>query len=145
MSEDFKVVREYNYVITIYDKKKRKIQFRDITGKDLEFLERILGEEKEGGLELKDAISILEKINVTPIKISRLTKKDILQVFKAVSENILCNYVPKVKWLEVCYALQNNSFVALEFFENQPMTKVMAMIQVHKNAVEQIKKPPQDK
>ena len=80
MSEDFKVVREYNYVITIYDKKKRKIQFRDITGKDLEFLERILGEEKEGGLELKDAISILEKINVTPIKISRLTKKDILQI-----------------------------------------------------------------
>ena len=145
MNEDLEVVREYNYVITLYDKRKRKIQFRDITGKDLEFLERILGEEKEGGLELKDAISILERISVTSIQINRLTKRDILRVFKAVSENILCNYIPKVKWLEVCYALQNNSFVALEFFENQPMTKVMAMIQVHQNAIEQLKKPSQDK
>ena len=145
MSEDLEVVREYNYIITLYDKRKRKIQFRDITGKDLEFLERILGEEKEGGLELNDAISILEKISVTSIQINRLTKRDILRVFKAVSENILCNYIPKVKWLEVCYALQNNSFVALEFFGNQPMTKVMAMIQVHQNAIEQLKKPSQDK
>ena len=145
MNEDLEVVREYNYVITLYDKRKRKIQFRDITGKDLEFLERILGEEKEGGLELNDAISILEKISVTSIQINRLTKRDILRVFKAVSENILCNYIPKVKWLEVCYALQNNSFVALEFFENQPMTKVMAMIQVHQIAIEHLKKQSQDK
>lgn len=140
MNEDLKVVREHNYVITLSDKKGRKIQFRDITGKDLEFLERIFEEEKETGLILKDVISILESINVSQIQINKLTKKDILRVFKVVSENILCNYIPKIKWLEVCYALQNNSFVALEFFENQPMTKVIAMIQVHQDAIEQLKK-----
>lgn len=145
MNEDLKVVREHNYIVTLSDKKGRKIQFRDITGKDLEFLERVLGEEKEEGMELEDVVSILESISVTKIQIKKLTKKDILRVFKAVSDNILCNYIPKVKWLEVCYALQNNSFVALEFFENQPMTKVMAMIQVHQNAIEQLKKPPQNK
>lgn len=145
MNEDLKVVREHNYIVTLSDKKGRKIQFRDITGKDLEFLERIFGEEGGGGMELEDVVSILESISVTKIQIKKLTKKDILRVFKAVSDNILCNYMPKVKWLEVCYALQNNSFVALEFFENQPMTKVMAMIQVHQNAIEQLKKPPQNK
>lgn len=145
MNEDLKVVREHNYIVTLSDKKGRKIQFRDITGKDLEFLERVLGEEKEEGMGLEDVVSILESISVTKIQIKKLTKKDILRVFKAVSDNILCNYIPKVKWLEVCYALQNNSFVALEFFENQPMTKVMAMIQVHQNAIEQLKKPPQNK
>lgn len=145
MNEDLKVVREHNYIVTLSDKKGRKIQFRDITGKDLEFLERVLGEEKEKGMGLEDVVSILESISVTKIQIKKLTKKDILRVFKAVSDNILCNYIPKVKWLEVCYALQNNSFVALEFFENQPMTKVMAMIQVHQNAIEQLKKPPQNK
>ena len=145
MNEDLKVVREHNYIVTLSDKKGRKIQFRDITGKDLEFLERIFGEDEGGGIELEDVVSILESISVTKIQIKKLTKKDILRVFKAVSDNILCNYMPKVKWLEVCYALQNNSFVALEFFENQPMTKVMAMIQVHQNAIEQLKKPPQNK
>ncbi len=140
MNEDLKVVREHNYTITLSDKKGRKIQFRDITGKDLEFLEKIFEEEKENGLILKDVISILESINVSQIQINKLTKKDILQVFKVVSENILCNYIPKIKWLEVCYALQNNSFVALEFFENQPMTKVIAMIQVHQDAIQQLKK-----
>jgi len=140
MNEDLKVVREHNYVITLIDKRGRKIQFRDITGKDLEFLEKFLEEEKENGLILNDVISILESINVSQIQINKLTKKDILQVFKVVSENILCNYIPKIKWLEVCYALQNNSFVALEFFENQPMTKVIAMIQVHQDAIQQLKK-----
>lgn len=139
MNEDLKVVREHDYIVTLSDKKGRKIQFRDITGKDLEFLERIFGEDAGGRMELEDVVSILESISVTKIQIKKLTKKDILRVFKAVSDNILCNYMPKVKWLEVCYALQNNSFVALEFFENQPMTKVMAMIQVHKNAIEQLK------
>lgn len=141
MNEDLKVVREHNYTITLSDKKGRKIQFRDITGKDLEFLEKIFEEEKENGLDLSGVISILESINVSKIQIKKLTRKDILRVFKVVSDNILCNYIPKIKWLEVCYALQNNSFVALEFFENQPMTKVIAMIQVHKEAIEQLKKP----
>ena len=60
--------------------------------------------------------------------------------FKIVSKEILCNFMPKIKFLEVCYFLQNNSFVALDFFESQPMTKVMAMIQIHQSEIEKINK-----
>lgn len=137
---NFDVVREDNYTITVLDSKKRSIKFRDITGKDLEFLEKLLGSEENKSLQIKDVIAILKRINISEIEITRLTNTDIVSLFSVVSENILCNYMPKIKWLEVCYALQNNSFVALEFFECQPMTKVMAMIQVHQAAIERLKK-----
>jgi len=137
---NFEVVREDNYTISVYDSKKRDIKFRDITGKDLEFLERLLGSEESKSLELSHVITILKRLNISEIEINKLTNKDIVALFEVVSKNILCNYMPKVKWLEVCYALQNNSFIALEFFECQPMTKVMAMIQVHQEAVERLKK-----
>ena len=45
MSDKYTVIREYNYKITIIDRNNNSLQFRDITGKDLEFLERYLGEE----------------------------------------------------------------------------------------------------
>jgi len=90
---------------------------------------------------MEEIISILELINVSKTRINKLTLRVIREIFDIVTEEILCNYMPKFKWLEVCYALQNNSFVALKFFESQPMTKVMAMIQIHQNAIAEMKKP----
>jgi len=39
---EFEVIRNHNYTITIKDQKGRKINFRDITGEDLEYLDLIL-------------------------------------------------------------------------------------------------------
>jgi hypothetical protein len=137
MSEKYKIVRNYNYTISIIDRNGHELMFRDITGKDLEFLERFFGEQVE--LTFDNIVEILEFVNASKVNIRKLTQRVIKEVFEIVIREIFCNFMPKFKWLEVCYGLQNNSFVALDFFESQPMTKVMAMIQVHQNAIAEIK------
>ena len=137
--EKYSIIREHNYTISIVDKRGNKLSFRDITGKDLEFLEKYIDEEES--LTIDGVIDILKRINLSEIKIERLTPRVIKEVFEIVGKEILCNFITKFKWLEVCYALQNNSFVAIDYFESQPMTKVMAMIQVHENAIAEMNKP----
>jgi hypothetical protein len=138
MSDKYSIIREHNYTIFIKDRNDNVLNFRDITGEDLEFLERYFDEKKD--LTITDVITVLEKINISNVSIRKLTPKVIKEVFEIVVKEIFCNFMPKLKWLEVCYALQNNSFVAISFFESQPMTKVMAMVQVHQEAVSELKK-----
>ena len=138
MSDKYLVTREPDYTISVKDRNSKTICFRDITGKDLEILERFFEEDKK--LTADDVINVLELINISNIPIKRLTPKVIKEVFEITSKEIFCNFMPKIKWLELCYALQNNSFVAIDFFESQPMTKVMAMLQVHQNAIAEIRK-----
>ena len=137
--EKYSVIREHNYTISIVDRKGNKLSFRDITGKDLEFLEKYI--DGEESLTIDGVIDILKRINLSKIGIEKLTPRVIKEVFEIVGQEILCNFITKFKWLEVCYALQNNSFVAIDYFESQPMTKVMAMIQVHENAIAEMNKP----
>ena len=137
--EKYSVIREHNYTISIVDRKGNKLSFRDITGKDLEFLEKYI--DGEESLTIDGVIDILKRINLSNIGIEKLTPRVIKEVFEIVGQEILCNFITKFKWLEVCYALQNNSFVAIDYFESQPMTKVMAMIQVHENAIAEMNKP----
>lgn len=137
--EKYSVIREHNYTISIVDRRGNKLSFRDITGKDLEFLEKYIDEEES--LTIDGVIDILKRINLSKIGIEKLTPRVIKEVFEIVGQEILCNFITKFKWLEVCYALQNNSFVAIDYFESQPMTKVMAMIQVHENAIAEMNKP----
>lgn len=139
MSDKYTIIREYNYRITIIDRNDNSLQFRDITGKDLEFLERYLGEEAKE-IKFEDVITVIEHISVSPDRIKKLVPKVIKELFDILIREILCNFMPKFKFLEVCYHLQNSSFVALDFFESQPMTKVMAMIQIHQSEVEKINK-----
>jgi hypothetical protein len=138
MSEKYSTIRRHNYTISIVDKNSNALHFRDITGEDLEFFERFFEESKD--LSINDVMDILEKINLSSIRINQLTPKVIKEVFEIVVKEIFCNFMPKLKWLEVCYALQNNSFVAMNFFESQPMTKIMAMIQVHQDAISELNK-----
>ena len=137
--EKYSVIREHNYTISIVDRRGNKLSFRDITGKDLEFLEKYI--DGEESLTIDGVIDILKRINLSKIGIEKLTPRVIKEVFEIVGQEILCNFITKFKWLEVCYALQNNSFVAIDYFESQPMTKVMAMIQVHENAIAEMNKP----
>lgn len=140
MSEEkYSIVREHDYTVSIIDRKGNKLRFRDITGNDLEFLEQHIDEESKE-LTLDTVIIILEELSVFRVSIKKLTPRVIKEIFEIIAEEILCNFIPKFKWLEVCYALQNNSFVAINYFESQPMTKVMAMIQVHENAIAEINK-----
>jgi len=140
MSEEkYSIVREHDYTVSIIDRKGNALRFRDITGNDLEFLEHYIDQENKE-LTLENVIVILQKLSVFKTNIKRLTPRVIKEIFEIIAEEILCNFIPKFKWLEVCYALQNNSFVAINYFESQPMTKVMAMIQVHENAIAEINK-----
>ena len=138
-NEKYSVEREYNYRITIKDRVGKSLQFRDITGKDLEYLERFFKEER-GEMTIDDAVQVLEHVSMNQMPLTKLTPRVIKDIFGIVSKEIFCNFMPKFKFLEVCYYLQNNSFVALDFFESQPMTKVMAMVQVHQQEIEKINK-----
>ena len=60
MKSDYSVNREYDYTVSIIDQKGVSVRFRDITGKDLEFLERILDTERE--IDIDDVINLLQKL-----------------------------------------------------------------------------------
>lgn len=139
MSDKYTITREYNYLITILDRRGNRLQFRDITGKDLEFLERYFSE-GEKQIVYEDLVGIIEYVSTRPELIRKLVPRVVKEIFDILSKEIFCNFMPKFKFLEVCYYLQNNSFVALDFFESQPMTKVMAMIQIHQSEIENINK-----
>lgn len=151
---NFTVTRNYNYTITISDSKNRKLHFRDICGKDLEFLEscmvnssdkKIEGEDKiaetnENKLTFEKLVLILNFLNTQKIDFNNFSRRIVLKIFACVNEHILCNYMTKYFWLSYCYAIQNGSFFGVLEMERVPMTKFIAMTQVHKEAVEAINK-----
>jgi hypothetical protein len=144
-NDDLEVIRNHDYTITIKDKKGREIRFRDITGEDLEYLDSVLdgeGEDLQEGqkrISFEDIQKIIDYLNLDGIKSGSLTQRIIVKVFNCVKEHILCNYLPKYSWLKTCYGIQNGSFVNVLDMEKVPMTKFIAMAQIHKEAIDSMK------
>lgn len=143
-NDDLEAVRNHDYTISIRDKKGREIKFRDITGGDLEYLD-MLFESTEGDGDEKRQISfsgiqkILDLLSVEGINSGRFTQRTTVKVFSCIKEHILCNYMSKYSWLKTCYGIQNGSFMNIEDMEKVPMTKFIAMAQIHKEAMDSIK------
>lgn len=137
------VRRNYNYTISVIDSASREIVFRDINGTDLEFLDFLLKDREEGGKEIDfdSIILILSRLCAKKANFKSLTQRTIIGIFNAVKENILCNYMSKHEWLRRCYEIQNGSFAGLLEMEKVPMSKFVAMIQVHHQAIETMNKP----
>lgn len=144
-NEDLEVIRNHDYTITVKDSKGRKINFRDITGEDLEYLDSVLdgeGEDLQEGqkrISFEDIQKIIDYLNLDGIRSGSLTQRTIVRVFNCIKEHILCNYIPKYSWLKTCYGIQNGSFVNVLDMEKVPMTKFIAMAQIHKEAVDSMK------
>jgi hypothetical protein len=144
-NEDLEVIRNHDYTITVKDKKGREIRFRDITGKDLEYLDSVLdgeGEDLQEGqkrISFEDIQKIIDYLNLDGVKSGSLTQRAIVKVFNCIKEHILCNYIPKYSWLKTCYGIQNGSFVNVLDMEKVPMTKFIAMAQIHKEAIDSMK------
>lgn len=144
-NENLEVIRNHDYTITLRDKKGREIRFRDITGEDLEYLDGVLddgdGELEEGQkrISFEDIRKIIDYLNLDGIRSGSLTQRTIVEVFSCIKEHILCNYLPKYSWLKTCYGIQNGSFVNVLDMEKVPMTKFIAMAQIHKEAIDSMK------
>jgi|694.fasta_scaffold02098_27 hypothetical protein len=142
---EFEVVRNHDYTITVKDSKGRKILFRDITGQDLEYLDLILDNEgqeineEQKRVSFDDIQNILTLLSIDRINFGLFTQRIIIGIFNCVKEHILCNYIPKYSWLKACYGIQNGSFVNVLEMEKVPMTKFIAMTQIHKDAMDSIK------
>lgn len=144
-NENLEVIRNHDYTITLRDKKGREIRFRDITGEDLEYLDSIL-DDGDGDLEkgqkrisFEDIRKIIDYLNLDGMQSGSLTQRTIVEVFSCIKEHILCNYLPKYSWLKTCYGIQNGSFVNVLDMEKVPMTKFIAMAQIHKEAIDSMK------
>lgn len=144
-THEFEVIRNHNYTIIIKDQKGREINFRDITGEDLEYLDLILdnqGQEinnEQKRISFENIQSILDLLNIDNVNFGQLTQGVIIGIFNCVKEHILCNYIPKYSWLKACYGIQNGSFVNVLEMERVPMTKFIAMTQIHKDAMDSLK------
>ena len=135
----FEVIRNHDYTITIRDSKGAEIKYRDITGEDLEHIDQILNiEDSEGErrVSLEQIQRLLDFLSVDGRRSGSLTRRVIMGVFNCVKEHILCNYMPKYDWLKTCYGIQNGSFVNVLDMEKVPMTKFVAMAQIHKEAMD---------
>jgi hypothetical protein len=138
---DFEVIRNYDYTITLIDSKERKISFRDICGEDLEFLETFFPKEEEKKvISFNDMIQILEFFCISKVDFKNFTKRVSFKIFEKFNENILINYMPKYNWLIQCYSIQKGSFFGVSQMEKVPMTKFIAMTQIHKDAIDSINK-----
>lgn len=143
---EIKVIRNFDYTITLQDSKSKEIKFRDICGKDLEFIEHTLYGEKEESEENKEYVSfegivkILNYLSVENIDFMVMPRRIVVEIFLHVKNHILLNYLSKYKWLQQCYAIQNGTFSGVAEMEKVPMTKFVAMIQAHQEAVESINK-----
>lgn len=138
------VSRNHDYTISIVDRSGHTLKFRDITGYDLEFLDLLLLTENnqiKSTISLDIIIQILSHISVTNLDFKNLSPRILQSVFKEINKHILCNYVSKYTWLKVCYGIQNGSFMGVAEMEKVPMTKFIAMSEIHKDAIDSMNKP----
>ncbi len=127
-----------NYTVTVSDGGGRKLVFRDITGNDLEYLDTLLGGD-EPSLTSRDVIGLLGVLSVPPgLNFGRLVPSAIRDLYLSVQTHILKSYMPKEAWLRSCYAVQNGSFSNIADMERVPMSKFVAMCQIHKQAMDQM-------
>lgn len=138
----FEVERNHNYTISVKDSKGRVLNFRDMLGSDLEYIETCLTSTENGerSIDFDGMVKILNHLNTDHFAVSHLPKRIIIQLFKSVNEHIITNYIPKQTWLRYCYAIQNGSFANLAAMEAVPMTKFIAMVQIHQDAIETLNK-----
>jgi hypothetical protein len=141
--DKIRVVRNYDYTISLIDSCDRELRFRDITGGDLEYLESIFRGDREDykevdgvKLDLVSTINLLNYLSTQNIDVSFLPKKTIFVIFSIVQEQVLCNYMSKFTWLKLCYVMQNRSFVNVSDMETVPLSKFVAMYEIHKEIVE---------
>lgn len=147
-----KAKRNYDYTVSAIDRSGNELIFRDICGSDLEFLDHVFNYDSEGPsvknimLDQQQALDILSLLRVHPkgYNLSLLTNRNIERVFSIVREEILVNYIPKVSWLKHCYGIQDGSFVNLKSMEEVPMSKFSAMVEIHQEALKNLKNPPQN-
>lgn len=69
---------------------------------------------------------------------NKLPPRIIRVLYNELTTHILKNYIPKENWLRQCYSIQNGSFQNLESMEMVPMSKFVAMCQIHQEAIDQI-------
>jgi hypothetical protein len=143
---EFRVVRNHDYTVSLFDQKNRELAFRDIKGSDLELLDQLFDkeegkeeEEGEAAITFEAVLTILDLLCVRSVRFQSLPQRIIAAIFEIIREHILCNYMTKMTWLGACYGIQNGSFVNVLDMEQVPMTKFMAMTQIHQQAIESIK------
>jgi hypothetical protein len=140
---DLEVIRNHDYTITLRDSVGKELHFRDICGADLEYLDSIFSSEEDGSpnpLTYDDVIKILERVALSPLDFKDLPQRISIRIFEKIREHILLNYMPKYAWLRRCYAIQNGSFSGVTEMERVPMTKFVAMSQIHQDAIDSIGK-----
>lgn len=131
----------HNYTISCLDGEGRSVSFRDITGKDLELLDLILSKDSDR-VESSHVIDILSLLCTNSgANFYRFTPKIIGKLYEEVTTHILKNYISKENWLRQCFSIQNGSFQNLDAMEHVPMSKFVAMCQIHKEAIDQLNTP----
>ena len=123
----------YDYTISIFINEE-ELKFRDLCGKDLEYIEYILNDSDK--VSFSRMCSILKYLYVGNKNILSLPARKIPRIFEILQEKILCNFMPKTTWLQYCYAIQNASFCNLEAMELQPLNKFRVMCDIHQEAIE---------
>lgn len=116
----------------------RSVSFRDITGKDLEMLDLVM-RGSENNVRSGYVLDILSTLCTNSnANFNKLPPRIIRVLYNELTTHILKNYIPKENWLRQCYSIQNGSFQNLESMEMVPMSKFVAMCQIHQEAIDQI-------
>ena len=126
-------MEDFTYLITVGE----GITFhvREVKPKDF-YLAQLLRQQEEG------FILFFQRLILNPESLDKATIAETRAVFKWVSESVLQQNVLTVEnWLEVAFHLGKQRWgPSLDWLEEQPMSKVQAMMQVVKNYADEQEK-----
>ena len=126
-------MEDFTYLVTVGE----GITFhvREVKPKDFYFAQ-LLRQQEEG------FILFFQRLILNPESLDKATIAETRAVFKWVSESVLHQNVLTVEnWLEVAFRLGKQRWgPSLDWLEEQPMSKVQAMMQVVKNYADEQEK-----
>lgn len=124
------IAENYDYTYSISDNlDSRQLQFRDITGNDLEFIEYLF--DSKSSIDSTDFCELIIKrfcLNIGNDGFISLPLKFLRDCVKVYIDSVINkHFISKLDWLEILFYLNNQSFSGFDKYENMPMEKFLAM------------------
>ncbi len=126
---------DFTYLLTLPDES--WFLFRDVTPKDFYTLEIEINPNNSLS-EIEKIVSLYSKLILkSSVSLEELNIPEFRMIRDWVSENLLDKKLMTIEsWMSLCFQLMKQRFTSdLEWYESQPMTKILAMVEVQSRYV----------
>ena len=141
-----KIKNNYDFTYTVTFKSGVEFIFREIVPEDFYFYEFEVESSEQS--ELESLFALYRRLIVQSTEdIADIPLKDYRQLQNWISEELLQGKLMTVEnWLGLAFKLMKNQFTSdLTWFEQQPMSKILAMVEIQSRYVQSMREEQQRK